>query len=104
MTRRLVIYPQAERDLLELAEHIARQSAPTSERFLQAVWETLQFLLEFPSLGSPWESENPRLTEMRFHLVRGFPNHVIFYLAKPETLEVVHVLHGSRNLRRIFGS
>lgn len=41
-----------------------------------------------------------RLRAIRSFAVRGFPNHIIFYLKVHGGIEVLRVLHGARDLRR----
>lgn len=46
------------------AEQVAR-------RFLLALDKTIEFIAEFPDLGNPSESSNPRNAGLRFRLVKG---------------------------------
>ena len=34
--------------------------------------------------------------------VSGYPNYLVFYLVMPESIHVLYVVHGARNLVRFF--
>ena len=55
MTPRLLIRPQADRDIDEIAEHIFEDDPAAGLRFLDNVYETMKKLASMPSLGSPCE-------------------------------------------------
>jgi plasmid stabilization system protein ParE len=69
-------------------------------RFLDIAAATWERLRECPGFGAPCEVLDPRLTELRHcRLGAPFDGYVVFYrFAGDETLEVVRVLHGARNL------
>ena len=56
-----------------------------------------------PGMGRRYETDNARLQDLRVWPVKGFPNHLIFYRATPNGIEVVHVLHGARDLDSALG-
>jgi toxin ParE1/3/4 len=55
-----------------------------------------------PLIGSPREVKDARLSGLRMWPVEGFPSHLIFYLPQEDGIEVIRVLHGARELRRIL--
>lgn len=92
----------AERDLEEMAVYIGRSSRPAAGRFLRAAAGTFERLASMPGLGGSRPLTNPVLQGLRSHPVRGFPNHVIFYLPTGDGIEVVRVLHGARDIDTIL--
>jgi antitoxin ParD1/3/4 len=71
MSRTIRSRPSARWDLVELAEHIQENSLVSADRFIDAVEETLQLVASMPEMGSPWESQNPKLAGLRFVRVKG---------------------------------
>jgi toxin ParE1/3/4 len=56
-----------------------------------------------PGLGSPWASDNPAMQDVRTTTVRRFKKYVIFYRPVEGGIEVLHVLHGARDIRSLLG-
>lgn len=98
MTVRILRRRKAAEDAEEIADHIAKDSLEAAVRFLENTESTLRDLAEFPGAGSRFESEHPGLENLRFRRVRGFPNHVIFYIEHNNAIEVVRILHGAQDL------
>ncbi|MEX2173343.1 MAG: type II toxin-antitoxin system RelE/ParE family toxin [Pirellulaceae bacterium] len=95
------IKPQVYLDLDELAAWIQRDSPQAALRFLNEAETTFQSLADMPGSGSLYAVRNLRLAGLRCSTVRGFPNHLIFYLPIRNGIDVVRVLHGARDLPRI---
>jgi plasmid stabilization system protein ParE len=72
-------------------------------RFLQALDETIVFIAEFPDLGSPWESPNPRHADLRYFLVRGFENYVVVCRRYEQHVLIVRIFHASQNIEELLG-
>ena len=104
MKRRLLKYPEANRDLIEIADYIARDSIDAALRFLDAADATFLDLLAFPGMGAVRDVKNDQLGELRSWAVRGFANYLIFYRVTNEGIEIVRVLHGARDIDRQFGA
>ena len=67
-------------------------------RFARAVDETIDFIERFPHLGSPWDSPDPELANMRFRLVKKFRLYVIVYECRECEIVIHRLFHGSRNI------
>ena len=96
--------PRARSDIIEQAdflEHVA--DLDVAERFLDAVEASLERLASMPLLGSPLHFANPVLAGLRRWPVESFEKHLIFYRPLPDGIEVIRVLHGSRDIPRILG-
>jgi toxin ParE1/3/4 len=103
MKRRCVLRPQADLDIDNLAEFIARTDVKAGLQFLDEVFGTFESLAETPSLGSPCEFPSPRYEKLRFWPVRKFKNHFVFFQPLSDGIEVVRVLHGSQDYWTILG-
>jgi toxin ParE1/3/4 len=85
-------------DVEEISDHIAQSSRRSAFRFLNAFDETLASLAPMPTMGSPHESDHPRLQGVRVWPVRGFRNYLIYYREIPDGIEVLRVLYGGRDI------
>jgi toxin ParE1/3/4 len=97
------IRSQARRDIRGIAIYFAREGRPSiPAKFRNAIEQTLQFLVASPEAGVLCGfTGNSR--ELRKWPVHGFPNILIFYRVDGDSLAVVRVLHGSRDVESIFG-
>jgi toxin ParE1/3/4 len=102
MSLLLHITPSAYRDLGKNAEYIKKESPRSALRFIEAVEATFQFLLAFPESGSIFDEEDSELAGIRFFLVSGFEHYLVFYQMTSTTIEVLRILHASRELFRLL--
>jgi len=98
MANKAGIRPQARLDVIELATYIGKDSVLAANRFLDASEATFDLLAETPQLGAIYPTKNHRLRGLRVFRVKGFPNHLAFYLDRNYGVEVVRVIHGARDL------
>jgi toxin ParE1/3/4 len=86
----------AERDLIDIHAYIAERSPASATRLLNRIDATCQMLAEQPGLGSrrDYIREGMRLWTMGVYL--------ILYRIQAEGVEIVRVVHGRRDLKRIF--
>lgn len=99
MAVRILRRRKGAEDAEEIADHIANDSLEAAVRFLENTESTLLDLAECPSAGNPFESAHPNLENLRFRRVKGFPNHVIFYIEhNSSAIEVARILHGAQDL------
>lgn len=104
MIRSLTIRPQARVDLLEQAAYFRRrENSALAERYLDAVDRTLRLLCRNPRIGARYRSAHPLLGGIRSVAVEGFEKHLVFYLPGPKAIDIIRVLHGSRDLRLLIG-
>jgi plasmid stabilization system protein ParE len=89
--------PEAAQDLIEIYEYIAQDSLEAAERVRIEILEALRTLAEMPGKGHTRE-------DLTSHRVLFWPvrSYQIIYHPASQPLEVVAVLHGKRNLRRIL--
>lgn len=93
---RVLKTPEAELDLIEIAAYIEADNPAAAERLLDKFAEKFRLLSDFPGLG--------RTREELAESLRSFPvgNYIIFYLPLVDGIEVIRVLHGARNIRRLM--
>jgi toxin ParE1/3/4 len=60
-------------------------------------------LAQFPGMGARREFRNPKLAGMRLWPITRFPKYLIFYQPTKRGIRVVRVIHGARDVGRIFG-
>jgi toxin ParE1/3/4 len=94
--------PQAWRDVVELASFIAEDNLDAAERFLDAVEQTFALLASMPMMGRMCEFESPQAQGLRMWRIRGFERYLVFYRPIDKGINVVRVLHGSRDIERLF--
>ena len=87
-------------DIYELAVYLLDQSEDVARRFVDAVEATLKDLAGRPGVGSPKQYGRPALAGLRSWWVSGFPNHLIYYFPLADGIDVVAIMHGSRDLER----
>jgi len=73
-------------------------------RFLDAFDASLSLLARSPGIGGVCRFENPLLAGIRVWSVDGFKNYLLFYRVLADEIEVVRVIHGSRDLNSVFGA
>jgi toxin ParE1/3/4 len=95
--RKLLIKRQARVDLLDIWDYIAADNVTAANRVLQKLDAAMRGLADMPGKGhTRAEVRDPRY---RFWTVYSY---VIAYRYDDTTLTVVRVVHGRRNLGRLF--
>ncbi len=89
---------KAAKDAEAIADYIGKQSLDAAIRFLLQTEATLKYLAEFPGMGGRFLSDIPEFAQLRVCRVKGFPNHLIFYVEHHAAIEVVRILHGAMDL------
>ncbi|GET39773.1 type II toxin-antitoxin system RelE/ParE family toxin [Microseira wollei] len=104
MTYRLIIKERAEQDLRQQAEYILLNgNADAAVRFLSAAETTFAQLATMPRIGKVTQLVLSRLGEVRQWRIREFEEHLIFYRIQETTIEILRLLHGSRDLADALG-
>ena len=87
---------QAANDLEEIEDFISRDNPAAASRLLLTVLEKCQLLSQHPAIGFDRSELLPKL--------RSFPvgNYIVFYLPANDGIEVVRVLHGARDVPKLF--
>ncbi len=92
----LLISPEAEQDLVDIWLHIAEDQPVNADRFLERLQEKAQKLAEFTDMGVDRLELAPG--------IKSFPveRYVLFYRPNEHGIELVRVLHGSRDVNLLF--
>ncbi len=98
MISRVRLRPLAEFDLEEIAVYLGLSSAPTSGRFVDRVVATLQLVVDNPRIVAAWPTLRKDLLGMRRFPVSGFRSFLIFYIPDADGIDIVRILHGSRDI------
>jgi len=57
-----------------------------------------------PGMGRTRSFKHKDLAGLRSWKVEGFSNYLIFYFARPNGVEILRVIHGARNIYKIFNA
>ena len=95
---RLVVRRRADRDIDEQLVFLANQSHSLAAKFLDSIERTLHLITESPDRGFLWDDEAHRKRGIHVRVVMGFPNVLVFYRSAEQTVEIVRVLHGARDI------
>ena len=71
-------------------------------RFLRAAEETFLELARMPGMGIATSLGDAGDRNLRRWRIRGFENFLIFYRPMEDGIEVIRVLHGAREIERLF--
>lgn len=100
---RYVIRPKADRDLDDQAYYYATEASPeVGHRFLLAAHDTFALLATQPNMGWHSRLKHPGLESLRVFRVSGFEKILILYLPLLDGVEILRVVHGSRNLQALL--
>ena len=102
MSLRVVQTPESLADIALQADYYARmENIVLAQRFTDAVKITVRLLASHPWIGKQTDYAHPKLAGIRLFLVRKpFDKHLIFYRVCGDTLDIVRIVHGLRDLPR----
>ena len=100
MSLRVVQTPESLADLALQADYYARkENIALARRYTDAVSATVRLLAAHPWIGKETDYPHPKLAGIRFFLVqKPFDKHLIFYRVCGNTLDIVRIFHGLREL------
>jgi plasmid stabilization system protein ParE len=92
--------PLAKTDIFHIWSYIADRSVDAADRVERAIYEACAFVAEAPLRGH----SRPHLTtrSLRFWTLTRYPNYTVVYRPETAPLQVVAVLHGKRDIRRVL--
>lgn len=93
---RIVRSDESEVDVYEIARFIAEENPAAAFDLIDTIDDVLRTIASSPGMGQARDDLAPA--------IRMFPvgKYLIFYREIPDGIELVRVLHGARNLRRLF--
>jgi toxin ParE1/3/4 len=89
-------------DLIDLAYYIALDNVEAAYQFLDQAEESFRDLERMPLMGSAREFQDSTLTGIRMWRVKDFPKNLIFYRPIKDGVEIIRVLHSSRDIAGLF--
>ena len=100
---RYVVRPKADQDLDDQAFYYATEGSPElGHRFLVAAHETFSLLASQTHMGWPPKLRHPDLGSLRVFRVTGFEKMLILYRPLPDGVDVLRIVHGSRNIQALL--
>jgi toxin ParE1/3/4 len=88
--------PEAESDVIEIWVYIAEDSIAEADRWIDRLDERLRLWATQPTIGRLREELAPSLRSM------PFGRYVVFFVAAQDGIDVVRVLHSSRDVDTNF--
>jgi toxin ParE1/3/4 len=100
---RFSVRPFAWREINAELDYLEEQAGlETAERFLDNLISSFELLAQTPKMGVRCGFTRPAARKLRRWPVKGFENWLIFYYPKLYGVEVVHVMHGARDIESLF--
>lgn len=88
-------------DLQAAARYIRRDNSTAARAFLEAAYDTFEFLARNPGVGR--NRADLGFPEIRSWRVDGFRRYLVFYRELPNRIQIWRVLHGARDLHQSLG-
>jgi toxin ParE1/3/4 len=89
--------PRAKSDISEIWDYIADDSEERADSFVDAIGEKIKTLAKNPMMG---RSRDELADNLRSWAVTR--RYIVFYFPLSDGVEVVRVLHGSRDIENLF--
>jgi antitoxin ParD1/3/4 len=90
----------AKADLFDIWSYIADDSEDAANRVEQAIYDACAFVAESPLQGHIRQGLTTR--PLRFWTLTKYPSYMIVYRPDMVPVQIIAVLHGKRNIRRIL--
>jgi toxin ParE1/3/4 len=95
-TFNIILKPQAKRDIYKMWHEMSQQNIAAADRFVDRIDKRVLSLALFPDRGALREELGNGLRM----LVEG--KNLIFYRVVGSKVEILRVIHGARDLSRLF--
>jgi toxin ParE1/3/4 len=102
MTSKLLQRASARRNILAIVDRIADDNPSAAAAVYEAYESSLERLKQTPDMGRLYGSPDPRLAHIRVWPIHRFHNYLIFYRHMNETVEVLHIWHGARDISALL--
>jgi plasmid stabilization system protein ParE len=102
---RTVISPEAAAQIVEQADYYRLESGTAlANRWRDAVRDAARSLRVMPERNAIRYLRRSRLRDVRRLQIDGFPNHSLFYRVDGQTVHILYMLHGARDIEALFAS
>jgi len=81
-------------DLEGIRDYIGKDSPYYARQFIERIFDAVEKLVDFPKIGRPVPEAQDR-DDIRELIYQGYR---LIYRTKPDRVQVITVIHGSRNL------
>ena len=98
----VVFNPVAVDDLNEVTSYIGQDNPAAAEEVRQDLLDSADRLGQQPGLGIRPRFSAPRFAGIRFLPSHRYPVYLLFYRELQDEVEVLRILHGSRDLPSLF--
>jgi plasmid stabilization system protein ParE len=95
-----VLTPLAKADIFDIWSYIASDNEETADRVERAIYDACAFVAESPTRGH--SRRDLTIRPLRFWTLARYPNYAVVYRPETSPLEIVAVMQGKRNIRRIL--
>ena len=92
----LILTERAERDIRDIHQFISEYNRPSADRVIRRLRQALITLADNPYLGIERNDVIPGLRSLSVN------PYLIFYELSESGIEVARILHGSRDITRLF--
>ena len=92
------ITPKADSDIDTCFAWIRKDNPAAALRLLDAIERSCDLLSGMPGIGSPRYAEISLVHGVRMLPVAGFENYLLFYIENEDSVDVIRLLHGARDL------
>lgn len=89
----------AETDLTEIIDFVTRDSPRAALEMLDKIDARIRVLADFPEIGSIPKDFRLQQLGYRIQVVEAY---LVFYVVKPEAVEIRRILHGMRKYQFLF--
>ncbi len=93
----LVRRAQADLDVIDALDHCLTESVSAAEGFVAALEKAYRHIQRAPATGSPRWAHELNIPGLRSWPCSPYPQ-LVFYMQRPERIEVWRVLHGKRDI------
>jgi toxin ParE1/3/4 len=91
-----IISPDAVRDLEDISTYYAIHNIEFGEKLLDEFENRCKYLVSFPNIGRSYQKIRPDLRGI------SFLGYIIFYRVSANSIEILRVANGSRDLEALF--
>jgi toxin ParE1/3/4 len=100
---RFSVRPLAWKEINVELDYLEEQAGfEIAERFLDHLINSFETLAQTPRMGILCGFRKPATRRLRRWSVKGFENWLIFYQPKDYGVEIVHILHGARDIEGLL--
>lgn len=92
----------ANDDIVAISERIAEANISAAIRFLHSLRDDFALLSRFRNAGQLIHRPPRRLKGIRTLPIRKHRNYLIMFIPRSDSVEILRIVHGARNLRKVL--